>query len=98
MLRCRAKTSLFSSPEKLLLDFLKCFRRHGAMDDRTDANSDRHELVVQLSTRIGMIMEDLIPLALGVSGGGLKGRIRDLALRVETMTALANAAQALVDL
>ena len=68
------------------------------MDDRTDAGSDRHELIVQLCTRIGMMREDLIPIALDISGGGLKGRVRDLAGGVEAMTALVNAAQALMDL
>ena len=77
---------------------MKCFRRHAAMDNQNDADTDRHELVVQLCTRIGMMMEDLIPIALDVSLGGLKGRVRDLALGVETMTALASAAQALYDL
>ena len=43
-------------------------------------------------------MEDLIPIALEVSLDGMERRLRDLARGVEAMTALANAAQALVDL
>ena len=98
MLSRGAKSSPFSGRKKLGLDFAGGFRPHGAMGDKIDADGDRHELVVQLCTRIGMMMEDLIPIALDVSLGGLEGRVRDLALGVETMTALANAAHALVDM
>ena len=68
------------------------------MEDEIDPDADRHELVVQLCTRIGMMMEDSTPSSLDISGGGLKGRVRGLAGRVEAMTALVNAARALVDL
>ena len=98
MLSRGAKSSPFSGRKKLGLDFAGGFRPHGAMGDKIDADGDRHELVVQLCTRIGMMMEDLIPIALDVSRARIAGRVSDVAKDIRAMGELANAAQPLVDL
>jgi hypothetical protein len=66
------------------------------MDDADALDPDRMDLVVQLCTRIGMIMEDVSPLAIDASSNGLKGRIAEVAPATRSMAVLADAAEALL--
>jgi len=58
----------------------------------------RNDLVLQLCTKIGMMMEDLCPLALDASPDGLETRVEEIARCVRAMAALADAAEALIEL
>jgi len=49
------------------------------MDETEPDNADVIDLVVKLCTRIGMIMEDVSPLALDASRGGMEFRVVDFA-------------------
>jgi len=76
---------------KLDMDFGPLSRRGGAMDDDTE------DLVTQLCTRIGMIMEDTSVLALTVRGMDQVGRraalwnIEQAAGRIHALVAAAKA-------
>ena len=74
------------------------FARHKGMKDELADDFEHNELVVQLCTRLGMMMEDLSPLALNASPEGLRARVIEIALGIRTMAAIADAAKALVDL
>ncbi|HUE80379.1 MAG TPA: hypothetical protein VMN38_12220 [Sphingomicrobium sp.] len=67
------------------------------MDDADAPDPDRMDLVVQLCTRIGMIMENMIPLAIDASRDGLKGRVAEVVRATRTMAALADAVEALLE-
>ena len=67
------------------------------MDDADAPDPDRMDLVVQLFTRIGMIMEDMSPLAIDASSDGLKGRVAKLVRATRTMAVLVEAAEALLE-
>ena len=47
------------------------------MDDNAPENADVIDLVIQLCTRIGMMMEDVCPVALDASREGLEERVND---------------------
>jgi hypothetical protein len=65
--------------------------------DGTDAiDPEVIELIVQLCTRIGMIMEDVGPLALNASREGLRARVAEIAVEIRAITAISNAAEALL--
>ena len=66
------------------------------MDDAYAIDPDLIELVVQLFTRIGMIMEDVSPLAINASRDGLETRVAEVVSAIRTMSALARAADLLV--
>ena len=66
------------------------------IDDSTSLGPDVIELVVQLSMRMGMIMEDASPLALNASPEGLEERIATIAREVRTLASISEAAQRLV--
>lgn len=66
------------------------------MDDVAATDPDVTELVVQLCTRMGMIMEDATVLALDASPQGLEQRVVELVSAVQTITAVADAAQKLI--
>ena len=77
---------------KLDMDFAPLSRRGGAMDDDTE------DLVIQLCTRIGMIMEDTSVLALTVPGMDQVGRraaLREIEQAASRIHALVVAAKAL---
>jgi hypothetical protein len=64
-----------------------------------DANSHDREvvdLVVQLCTRIGMMMEDAGPLALNASREGLSERVAELARAIRPMVSVVEAAKSLL--
>lgn len=67
------------------------------MDDADEPDPDRMDLVVQLCTRIGMIMEDMSPLAIDASSEGLKGRVAEVARATRTMAVLVDAVEALLE-
>ena len=67
------------------------------MDDADAPDPDRIDLVVQLCTRIGMIMEDMSPLAIDTSSDGLKGRVAEVVRATRLMAALVDAAEALLE-
>lgn len=67
------------------------------MDDADAPDPDRMDLVVQLCTRIGMIMEDMSPLAIDASSHGLKGRVAEVVRATRTMAVLVDAVEALLE-
>ena len=80
-------------PKKLGLDFLAWYERGVSMDDDTD------DLIAQLCTRIGMIMEDASVTALTVSGKNPSDRpaaIDDLEGAARRINALAAVVRALL--
>ena len=66
------------------------------MDDADAHDSDVMDLVVQLCTRIGMMMEDVSPRALDASRESLKQRVADIVTATQAMVTIADAAQALL--
>lgn len=64
--------------------------------DATDP--DRTDLVVQLCTRIGMIMEDACPLALDASRDGLEARVAEVVCAIRTVASLVGAVEVLLRL
>lgn len=65
--------------------------------DETDAiDPNVTDLVVRLCTRIGIMMEDLSPLALDASREGLERRVSDIASTTRAMAEIAAAAEALL--
>jgi hypothetical protein len=66
------------------------------MDDPDAIDPDLIDLVVQLCTRIGMIMEDVSPFAINASRDNLEGRVTEVVRAVRTMMPLAGAAEALL--
>ena len=66
------------------------------MDDTDPDNSDVIDLVVQLCTRIGMMMEDVCPVALDASREGLEERVADLRGAIRVMATIADAAEAML--
>ena len=66
------------------------------MDDGEDSEADLIDLVVQLCTRISMIMEDISPLALEASREGLEERVAIIGRSTRTMETIAAAAQDLM--
>ncbi len=66
------------------------------MDEADTIDPDVTDLIVQLCTRIGMIMEDVSPLALDASHEGPKERVAELVNATRAMTTVADAAAALL--
>ena len=58
-----------------------------------DLNDDRIALIIQLNTRIGMIMEDVVMVALDASPEGVMGRVEAIADASGRIAALVGAAQ-----
>lgn len=82
-----------SAATKLRVDFMAQSRRGRAMDD------DTRELIAQLFTRVGMIMEDASPVALLAGSGdqaSLKVAIAAIEQAAEKIAALASAIRALL--
>lgn len=67
------------------------------MDDADAPDPDRMDLVVQICTRVGMIMEDVSPLAIDPSSDGLKGRVAEVVRATRAMAALVDAVEALLE-
>ena len=67
------------------------------MDDAPRPGPNLINSVVQLCTRIGMIMEDVGPLALVASSDGLEDRVDEIAGAIRTLVAIAHAAQVLLE-
>ena len=68
------------------------------MGDTDAIDPERIGLIVQLCTRIGMIMEDACPLALDASRDGLEARVADLVRSIRATAALADAIEVLLRL
>ena len=66
------------------------------MDDEAVTDPEVINLVVQLRTRIGMIMEDVSPLALHASREGLETRVVEIASAGRAMATIADAAHELI--
>lgn len=66
------------------------------MDDADANDPDLSDLIVQLCTRIGMMMEDTSPLALNASRDGLEARVAEIVDAIRIMTPLADAAHMLL--
>lgn len=98
MLWFKVKSSHDPNGPKLGVDLAHDFARHEAMEEKLADDFEQNELVVQLCTRLGMMMEDLSPFALDASPEGQRARVIEIALRIQTMAAIANAAKALIDL
>lgn len=84
--------------KKLGVDFVRRLRRHERMDDQLADDPERNDLVLQLCTRLGMLMEDVRPLALDASPVGLETRVNEIARCARAMAAVADAAKALIEL
>ena len=54
------------------------------------------DLIGQLCTRIGMMMEDVSPLALDTSRDGFEARLAEVVDAIETMATLASAVEVLL--
>lgn len=80
------------------MDFGSHSGRHDEMEDYLADDPRRNELVLQLCTRLGMLMEDVCPLALDASPDGLEARVDEIVRCVRAMVALADAAKALMEL
>ena len=66
------------------------------MDDNAPENADVIDLVIQLCTRISMMMEDVCPVALDASRDGLEERVSDIRGEIRAMATIADAAEALL--
>ena len=66
------------------------------MDDADAIDPELVDLVVQLCTRIGMIMEDVAPLAIDASRDGLEGRVAEVVRTIRPMTKLADVVEGLL--
>lgn len=66
------------------------------MDEADAIDPELIDLVVQLCTRIGMIMEDMCPVAINGSLEELEVRVAEVVRSIRTMASLADAAQALL--
>lgn len=66
------------------------------MENLAATDPEVSEFVVQLCTRLGMIMEDVTVLALDASHEGLEQRVTELAKAAQTIAAVADAAQSLL--
>ncbi|MFL6720313.1 MAG: hypothetical protein ACJ8FT_00715 [Sphingomonas sp.] len=66
------------------------------MDEADAIDRDLMDLVVQLCTRIGMIMEDVSPVALNASRNGVEARVVEVAGAIRVMSPLAYAAEVLL--
>lgn len=66
------------------------------MEEDGEADPDRIDLVVQLCTRIGMIMEDVSPLAIDASRDGLESRVAEVVRAIRTIGPLADAVEVLL--
>jgi hypothetical protein len=66
------------------------------MDVADAIDPDLIDLVIQLCTRIGMIMEDLSLIALDASRDGSGDRVAEIVSAVRTLAALAQAAEVLL--
>ena len=66
------------------------------MDDNAPEKADVIDLVIQLCTRIGMMMEDVCPVALDASRDGLEERVSDIRGEIRAMATIADAAEALL--
>ncbi len=66
------------------------------MDETDPDNCDVIDLVIQLCTRIGMMMEDVCPVALDASRAGLKERVAILRGAIQVMMTIADAAEAML--
>jgi hypothetical protein len=88
---CGSRRDFLWEPQKLDLDLRRQSRLRGFMDE------DARQLILQLTTRAAMIMEDAVPTALSPHHheGGIEGAIAFLEVAVARMTALVGAAQAL---
>ena len=64
--------------------------------DKIDKDPELHDLVITLLTRIGMIMEDIIPFVLDATPFGVQGRVVIVAGASARITALVMAVQALI--
>ena len=82
---------------KLGLDLPPAFERECVcMHDIDATDPELIELVVQLCTRIGMIMEDASPLAITASRDGLEDRVTELVGAIATVKSLAESAEMLL--
>ena len=66
------------------------------MDKADPDNADAIDLVVQLCTRIGIMMEDVCPVALDAAREGLKERVANLQGAIQVMMTIADAAEAML--
>jgi hypothetical protein len=66
------------------------------MDDADAIDPDLIDLIIQLCTRIGMIMEDVSPLAIAATSDGLAARAEEVVRAIRTLAALAHAVEALL--
>ena len=66
------------------------------MDEADAIDPDVTDLVVQLCTRVGMLMEDASPMALDASHEGLKDRLAELVNATGAIATVAHAAAALL--
>lgn len=66
------------------------------MDEADPDNTHVIDLVVQLCTRIGMMMEDASPVALDALPEGLHERVADLRGAIQVMMTIADAAEAML--
>lgn len=69
---------------------------NACVDDTDAIDPELTELIVQLCTRIGMIMEDVTPLATNASRDGLEVRVAEIARAIRTMSAISTGAEALL--
>src|SRR5258708_1637923 len=86
--RLRQKSWVWTSPGSVRVG------AEMADNDATDPN--RIDLVVQLCTQIGMIMEDVSPLAIDASRNGLEARVAEIIRAIRLMAVIAGAAEALL--
>jgi hypothetical protein len=66
------------------------------MDDKDPHDSELIDLVIRLCTRMGMMMEDVSPLALDASNEGLDERVVKVAKAARVIATMADTAEALL--
>lgn len=66
------------------------------MDSKLEIDPDVLELITLLCTRIGMIMEDVSPVALTTTAEGMSLRVKQVAAASSTINKLASAAAVLM--
>lgn len=67
------------------------------MDETDTTDPNLIDLVVQLCTRIGMMMEDVGPIALDASREGLEQRVAVIACATRNMATIAAASESLLE-
>ncbi len=97
MLPPEAKSSQFATKKSCRWTSAANRGLRGTMEDANARDTNVTDLVVQLCTRIGMMMEDASPLALDALREGLEHRVTLLEYAIHDMGTVVQAAKVLLE-